>query len=348
MRRDAISLHDLAARDNLVLATWKAARGKHQRPAVVRFLGSLDGQIDRLSSAILDGRAPVGRFRRFTIIDPKRRVISAACFADRVLHHAILNLAEPRFERMLVDSTYACRRGKGVHLAVQAVQQNVRRWPWFVQVDVASYFPSIDHATLRRLLARRFKGEPFLALLGRIIDAGETSSGRGLPIGALTSQHFANAYLDLADRFLLEHSSVRAHVRYMDDIVWWCASRDAARSTLHELRDFLHQALRLELKPGVHVGQSARGLTYCGFRVRPGVLLASSRKLSRYRRGLARIALAHSSDMGRASDAQRALDGLVATLSPAQTLGFRQRLLRARGDPFLEREYDAVPGCESK
>lgn len=124
VRRDAIALDDVAKPDNLLLAVWKAARGKRQRPAVARFLADLENRLAAMASAILEERAPRGRFRRFTIHDPKRRVITAACFADRVLHHAILNLAEPRFERMLVDSSYACRPGKGIHVAIRRAAES--------------------------------------------------------------------------------------------------------------------------------------------------------------------------------------------------------------------------------
>lgn len=348
MRRDAITLSDLAARDNLLLATWKAARGKRHRPAVERFLADLDGRLDALAASILDEQAPLGRFRRFVIRDPKRRVITAVCFADRVLHHAILNVAEPRFERMLVDSSYACRPGKGVHAAAGAVQRNLRRWPWLVKVDVDGYFPSIDHALLKMLLACRFKGAGFLALLGRIIDSGATDTpGRGLPIGALTSQHFANAYLDSADRFLLAHGAVRSHVRYMDDIVWWSPSRHAAMAACEDLRAFLWDERRLRLKAGVHVGPSARGLAFCGFRIRPGVVLASARKLARYRAGLDRIEVAESAGRVTPAQIQRACDGLLATLAAAETTGFRRRLILERRDIAPPQRYPPAPGCRS-
>ena len=333
MQRDAISLHDLANRDNLLLATWKAARAKRTRPAVARFLADLDGNLERLAQNILHARAPLGRMRRFVIHDPKRRVITAACFADRVLHHAILNLAEPRFERMLVDSCYACRPGKGVHAAALAVQRNLQRWPWLVQVDVSGYFPSIDHGMLKALLAQRFKGDGFLALLGRIIDCGMAeTSARGLPIGALTSQHFANAYLDAADRMLLEHREVHAQVRYMDDIVWWCPTLAAAVTTLDTLRRFLWQTRKLRLKPAAHIGRSTQGLTFCGYRVRQGVVLARSRKLSRYRAGLARVQSAIDNGDASALQGQRAYDALLASLAGAQTLGFRRRVHAAVSD----------------
>lgn len=344
MQRDRIELLDLAERNNLVAAVWKAARGKRERAPVRRFLADLDRCLDRLAEDILAERVPAGRMRRFTIHDPKRRIISAACFADRVLHHAILNLAEPRFERMLTDGCHACRPGKGVHAAAVAVQANLRRWPWLARVDVEGYFPSIDHDRLQALLARRFKGEGFLALLGRIIDRGSTTPGRGLPIGALTSQHFANAYLDAADRFLLGHPEVRAEIRYMDDIVWWCESRAAARASLDDLHAFLWDERRLRLKPSVHLGQSRHGIAYCGFRIKPGVVLASSRKLTRYRAGLERIETARAAETVSDGQAQRAHDGVLAALAGAETMGFRRRLLAERS----RAGYAPSPGGRSK
>ena len=112
MQRARIDLADVASADNLALAAWKAARGKRQRPEVMRFCAHFDDSIARLRRDILAGVAPYGEYRSFLIHDPKQRLIHAACFADRVLHHAIMNLAEPVFERTLVPSTYACQIGR--------------------------------------------------------------------------------------------------------------------------------------------------------------------------------------------------------------------------------------------
>ena len=327
MKRLAITLQQLAARENLLLAVAKAARGKRQRPEVARWLAELEPRLADLAQGIMDQTVPSGRMRRFTIHDPKTRVISTTSFADRVLHHAILNLAEPRFEKMLVDSSFACRPGLGVHAAVAAVQRHLRRFDWWVQVDVAGYFASIDHGLLRGLLARRFKGEGLLALLGRIIARGAPAgAGCGLPIGALSSQHFANAYLDAADRWLLARPDVQAHVRYMDDIVWWCASRDQAQSVLAGFRVWLALHLRLQLKPQARVGRSAQGIAFCGFRVRRGVVLPSARKQRRFRQG-ARAWMRAFHEPGTAEgDLQRAHEVLQATLAHTRSVEFRRRV----------------------
>ena len=249
---------------------------------------------------------------------------------------------------MLVDGCWACRPGKGVHAAVGSVQRNLQRWPWFVQVDVDGYFPSIDHARLKNLLARLFKGREFLALLGRIIDGGAGATpGLGLPIGALTSQHFANCFLDAGDRMLLARSDVVAALRYMDDIVWWCRSRDDALASLDAFGRFLWQERRLRLKLGARVGPSAGGLSFCGFRIRPGVVLASARKLERYRGGLRRIEAAAADGIVNATEAQRAHDGLLAALAGTESLKFRRRLCGEHDDRGSLEPYDTLPGCRS-
>ena len=159
MKRTLIRLEEVAAWPNLLLAAHKAARGKRQRPDVAAFLADLPARLQALGAGIADGTAPLGQYRSFVIHDPKCRLIHAAAFPERVLHHAILNLAEPVFEKTLLDSSYACRPGKGVHRAVSRVQQLLRRHAWFAKIDVQGYFPSIPHEPLKTLLARRFNLE---------------------------------------------------------------------------------------------------------------------------------------------------------------------------------------------
>jgi RNA-directed DNA polymerase len=335
MKTIAVTLDEIASRANLLEALARASRGKADRLEVIGFLNNLDTNLTALSANILSGHAPLGEFRTFTIRDPKLRRIHAACFADRILHHAILNVTEPVFERGLVDSCYACRPGKGVHRAVSAVQRNLRRFPWYAKIDIDAYFASIRADRMKALLRRRFRGAGFLAMLDRLIDAGPgtrlSSVKVGLPIGSLTSQHFANLYLDGADRYLLETVKARAHVRYMDDILWWGDDAQSLHQQLDGLSAYLQSECGLTIKPSsVQIQRSAQGVSYCGFRIKPGVVLASRRKLLRYS---AQAKAQHrSTDTGMWSEAQqqRASDSLEATLAHCQSSAWRDRFWTAQ------------------
>lgn len=338
MKRTRITLVEVAGWDNLSLATWKAARGKRHRPDVTRFLGNMDRSLQAMREAIMGEKAPFGRYRSFYIHDPKRRLIHAACFEDRVLHHAIMNLAEPVFERSLVLETYACRPGKGVHRAVVQVQKNLRRFPWFVKIDVDSYFPSIDHPTLLRLLRRRFKGNGFLNLLERIVGSYSVKEGKGLPIGSLTSQHFANFYLNGADRLLLQHPQVCSQVRYMDDIIWWCCDRFSARKVLEELREYLGSKRGLSVKPGVQVNRSQRGVTYCGYRVLPGRILLTPRKRKRYRQQRRHWEWRWQTGEITGRQLQAAYDSVHAITLHADSAAWRRRNLQLLPGAYIRHE----------
>ncbi|SNX59646.1 Reverse transcriptase (RNA-dependent DNA polymerase) [Nitrosomonas ureae] len=328
MKRHRIELTAIAAWDNLLLAVLKAAKGKRFRPAVTSFFMNLDESITQLHNDILEQKVPDGNYRSFVIHDPKRRTIHAASFTDRVLHHAIMNCAAPIFENSLVGTSFACRPGKGIHLAVVQVQRNLQRFPWFVQVDVEHYFPAIDHARLLNLLSRRFKDVAFMQLLERIIRSYQSTHGKGLPIGSLTSQYFANYYLDSTDRFLLNHPAVCAHIRYMDDIVWWCENNSDARIVLQELTAYVRNVCQLKLKPLIQINRSTQGITYCGFRIFPGTLRLTARKQRRYR--YLRQHYEATWKLGFIDDQslQTTYDAILAATLPAHSKTWRQRDLQ--------------------
>jgi RNA-directed DNA polymerase len=283
MHRTTIRLDDVADRDQLVWAFWRAARGKRHRPEVQLFAQRLDEELDRLQREISTGTVAVGRTHRFEIRDPKRRTIHAPCFRERVLHHALMAQLAPVFERYLVPDSFACRPGKGSLAAIQRAQEHTRRYSWYLKMDMAAYFASIDHQVLKGLLRRRIKGRGVLALCDRIIDSHFSAPGRGLPIGALTSQHFANLYVAGLDRFLLEHPEVTGLVRYMDDVVVWGHGRGPLRRVLAATRKYVSNHLRLRIKPTWQLQRCERGLTLCGVRITPWTLRLSRRRRRRYR-----------------------------------------------------------------
>jgi retron-type reverse transcriptase len=232
MKRAANLLEQIVERRNLQLAAYRALRGKRDRLDARTFVADLERNLRQMAEQVWAGEFPVGRCTQFTIHDPKKRTITAPCFAERVLHHAIMNICEPLLERFLIDDTYACRRGKGRIAALHRAVRFSARFPAFLKLDVRKYFDSVSHLVLCQRLERRFKDERLLALLWQILDVYHTSPGRGLPIGSLTSQHLANFYLGWFDRFVKEVIRSPGYVRYMDDCVLWGATSAELRQSL--------------------------------------------------------------------------------------------------------------------
>ena len=184
MRRAGNLFDRISEFENLRLAFHKAARGRRGQAVVRQFAASLDQRIATMSVAIAEGAFPIGRFQQFLIRDPKERVITAPCFDERVLHHAIMNICEPVMDRWLIDDTFACRTGKGRELAIQRAQYFARNAAWSLKLDVRRFFDSVPHATLMMLLERRFKDRRLLELLTRIITAYRGELGSVCPSAA--------------------------------------------------------------------------------------------------------------------------------------------------------------------
>lgn len=328
MRRTRIDPALAAAYDNLADAAVKAARGKRGQPEVRRFFERFDDQIGALAGALLTGEIPLDGYRCFRVYDPKPRLIHAPSFRDRVVHHALLNLMIDTFECTEVRSSFACRPGKGVLAAAQAAQKAIRRYPWYVKIDIHGYFDHIDQRLLLELLARRFKGREGLALLRRILASYQTQPGKGLPIGTLTSQHFANFYLDGLDRCLLEALGATAHVRYMDDIIWWCDGRDQAKAQLAAVCEYAKQQRLLDVKANPQINRSARGVTFCGYRILPGALRLSRRRRRCYALGRTKWESAWRRGEITAMDLQAGYAAVHSIVTHAASRNWRREGLR--------------------
>jgi len=238
--------------DNLCSAFRAARHGKREQPAVQAFEYELEPQLWAIHRELEAGDYQWGAYRQFRICDPKQRLIRAAPFRDRVVHHAIFNIIDPLLRRSFIPDTYACIPGRGTHHASARYRQFVRARHgvgYRVQCDIKNYFGSVDHEVLFSILARRIGDARLLRLLDSLIAHGASEPGRGMPIGNLTSQLFANLYLDPLDHFVKETLRVRHYVRYMDDFVLLSANQWEARRQLAAVRGFLGERLRLQLNP---------------------------------------------------------------------------------------------------
>lgn len=323
MKRHGQLLARIAGPDNLRLAFWKAAKGKRAKGDCRAFQQELDANLSALRADVLAVQARAGDYHYFTVHDPKERLICAASFRERVLHHALMNVCEPVLERAAIFDSYACRKGKGQLAAVRRAEGYARQHGWFLKMDIRKYFDSVDQRVLLGLLARKFKDAAVLDLFAQILASYETAPGRGLPIGNLTSQHFANVYLAPLDRFIKEHLGRRAYVRYMDDFVVWGESGAELREAWREVEAFLAAELRLDLKEKVTVNKTAFGMDFLGYRIFPQELRLARRSKLRFACKFRRNERAWMEGRWTELTLQQRMQALVAFTLPASGRNWR-------------------------
>ena len=328
MRRVGGLFDRVVSLESLYAAYLRARRGKRSRESVDRFSFGLERELLLLRTELRSGEYRPGAFVVFEILDPKLRTIHAAPFRDRVLHHAIIAEMEPHLERSFDGDSCACRRHKGMDVALRRAVELARRSRWVLKADIERCFPSIDHRVLKEMLRRRFKDRRLLELLGRIIDHGG-SGRRGLPIGSLTSQWFANVYLDRLDRFVRQALRPAGYLRYMDDFVLFGGDREWLRAKRVELRSWLAEELRIRLKDRVtQIHSTARGWPFLGFSVSRGGLRIRRVTWGRLQRRMG--ATYHEYRRGRVSlqELVRSVECRVAHMRRAPTDGLRLKEMR--------------------
>ena len=330
MKRAGNLFDCIVDRENLRLAVHRSLRGKRHRMDAREFVARLDANLRDMRQWLLAGTFPLGHFHQFVIHDPKQRIVTAPCFRERVLHHAVINVCEPVFERWLIDDTFACRRGRGRIVALHRAQQFARRFPFFLKLDIRKYFDSVPHAELLLRLERLFKDPSLLALFTGIVKSFRRSVGCGLPIGSLTSQHFANFYLGWCDRFAKEHWAMKGYVRYMDDMLVWSDSKAELRRFLASVSDYLSQKLRLDVKDAPYLNRSSQGVEFLGCRIFPWGLTLNRRSRVRFRRKLRQLEHEHLDGALSERELQQRATSLTAFTQAAGVASwkFRQQVLQ--------------------
>jgi RNA-directed DNA polymerase len=278
---------ELCSFQNLLLAWCKTRLGSRKTEESAAFAFHLERELLLLREQLHDGAWQPGPFRYFDIRDPKPRIIAVAPFRDRVMHHAIVNVLEPIWERRFINDSYATRKGKGVHAAVFRAQHFLRQNHWFFKTDVEKFFDSVSHDTLLQIVARTVKDRKMLSVIEQVVRHG-SSTGLGLPIGNRTSQFFANVYLHPLDLFIKQGCRVKAYVRYMDDFVLMHNDKTVLKDLRPRIEDFLHDRLGLTLKPSATFFNSRlNGLSFLGTRIFPGLIRLRSENLRRITRRIA-------------------------------------------------------------
>jgi RNA-directed DNA polymerase len=338
--------------ENLYLAYKAAARRKRGQPNVALFEMNLPENLLQLEEELVSRTYRPGPYYNFRITHPKPRLISAAPFRDRVVHHALVRQIEPILERRFIHNSYACRVGKGTHRALDCCTHFARRYRYVLRCDIVHFFPSVDHAILRDILARPIADDNTLWLIDQILDSGvgilsgeykmqwfpgddllTIERPRGLPIGNLTSQFWANCYLDLLDQFVKRELKCPAYLRYCDDFMLFGDHKPTLWRWKGEIADF-SQTLRLRL----HQWEStvfpvAAGIPFLGFHVYP-----DHRRLKRhngvgFQRRFRSLLNTYATGTISQEQLEASVQGWLAHAAHGDTWGLRRALLSSHPIP---------------
>ncbi len=328
MKRVGYLIDKIADLDNLYEAFRLACRGKQRKAEVLKFRKDLDKNLYILRKQILSGDVRVGNYHYFTIHDPKERIICAADFRERVLHHAIINICMPYFDRKLIDTTYATRKGKGIYAALDKAVLSFAKYHYSLKLDFRKYYDTVDHAILNALLRSMFKDGRLLQIFDSIIDSYCSYEGKGLPIGNLTSQYFANAYLSSLDHYAKEQLKAPIYIRYMDDILIMCDNKDSLKQMYIAMDDYATNVLKLDFKPPIF-RTAKEGQVFLGYKIKPYRCELAGRSKRRYRSKLMDCERRWRLGQWNEQTYHEHLLPLVAFIRHAVSLKFRQSCLDA-------------------
>lgn len=323
--------------ENLYRAYLKARRNKRYQQEVLAFTANLEENLLQIQNELIWKTYRTGPYRFFYVHDPKTRLVAALPFKDRVVQHALCNIIEPIFESRFIYDSYACRVGKGTHAGADRVTQFLRiaqrKWErvYCLKGDIVQYFPSINHAILKAIIRKRIACPDTLWLIDEIIDSGGDGSDcpRGLPIGNLTSQLWANVYLDQLDHFVKEVLREKYYVRYMDDFVILSGDKKHLWDIKHQIEDFLADKLDLRLNGKTGIWLISQGIDFLGYRIWPTHRLVRKSSIKRMKRKLKVFQRKYREGRIDLDKINATIQSWIGHVSYANSYNLRRKLFRA-------------------
>jgi RNA-directed DNA polymerase len=272
--------NEIISAENLFLSWEKFKKGKQNKPDVAKFGFNVEKNIFKLHKELREKRYRHGPYAGFYICDPKVRHIHKATVKDRVVHHAVFKILNMVFEPTFIPTSFSCRIGKGNHKGVKAlekmtqkVSKNHTRPCFALKCDVRKFFDSVDHRILLEILGARIQDRDTMWLLEEIVGSFSSSDDKdrqGLPIGNLTSQLFANVYMNEFDQFVKHKLKTKYYVRYTDDFIILSESDKSFDDLLVKIGGFLKERLGLDLHPHkIEVRKWHQGIDFLGYITRP-------------------------------------------------------------------------------
>lgn len=269
----------LIAIENLFQAWGEFKKGKRKRLEVKIFERHLEDNLFNLHQALRAKSYQHGSYASFYVQDPKQRHIHKASIQDRIVHHLLYKFLYKLFDKSFIFDSYSCRFNKGTHKGVLRLEKFVRKvsknytsYCWVLKMDIRKFFASVDQRILFNLLKKKISDRDILWLLSEVIESFHSDEGKnkGIPLGNLTSQVFANIYLNELDQFVKHKLRVKYYLRYADDFLLLSNSKECLYDLIGPIRVFLEDKLKLELHPNKILFRKLDwGIDFLGYIVLP-------------------------------------------------------------------------------
>ncbi|HRZ85284.1 MAG TPA: reverse transcriptase domain-containing protein [Candidatus Paceibacterota bacterium] len=320
--------------NNLFLAFDKARKGKTKRRYVKRFQKNLKENLEKLNKELVNQTYEPCPLKNFILGDPKTRKISKSAYRDRVVNHALCSIIVPILEKSFIYDSHANQIGKGTLKAIERfdkfkrkVSRNNTRECYVLKADIKHYFEEIDHDILIGIIRRKIKDEKVIWLIKKILAVSHKE--KGMPLGNLTSQFFANLYLNELDQFVKHKLRVKYYIRYVDDFVIMHNSKQQLEEWKIEINNFLKERLKIELHPSKsHILRLSSGINFLGFRIFFYHKLIRSSNLKNLERRLNKLRILFDAELLSREKVLESLEGWLAYCSHANTYKYRKYLIR--------------------
>ena len=328
---------DICNYENLEKAFTKARKHKTLKPYIIEFEEKLKENLLQLQEELITQTYKPRPLKTFIIRGPKTRKISKSDFRDRVIHHAICNIIEPIFDKTFIYDSYANRIMKGTLKAIERfdefkrkVSKNNHKACYFLKADIKHYFDTVDHQILFNILARKIEDEKVIWLIKQIFDNHKTiESGKGMPLENLTSQFFANVYLNELDQYVKHFLKAKYYIRYVDDFIILHGSIDQLQQYEKEINKFLKEKLSLELHPDKSkILKLQKGANFLGFRIFYNHKLIRKKNLKKFERKFNKLKKEYNEGVIKRERVIEKFEGWIAHISYADTYKYKRHLIR--------------------
>ncbi|HME87316.1 MAG TPA: reverse transcriptase domain-containing protein, partial [Candidatus Nanoarchaeia archaeon] len=273
LRQSATLYQNVCSEENLFIAYQKARKGKSSRRDVKEFEKELESNLSQLRMELLLHSYQPKPLKTFIIRDPKTRTIRKSDFRDRIVHHAICNILMPIFDKTFIADSFANRVGKGSLNAIERfdsfkrkVSKNDTRTCFVFKADIRHYFEDVNHEILIKIINKKIKDKELIWLILKVLR--NHAAEKGMPLGNMTSQFFANIYLNELDQFVKHNLKAKHYIRYVDDFVILHNDKKVLEEYQEKINCFIKRNLALDLHPTkCKIVQLHKGITFLGFRI---------------------------------------------------------------------------------